>query len=154
MSENKPKGKGSIFSENRYEVSQGYMRHLEKEPSGVQGTQQVAVKNEVKGKPGIQGTQHVAVKTEEGNEPEARNRYFWLGEGASSDPRIHMMYPETESVESSDIDSETSETSSDVFAEFARDFPELAAEIEAESREEDRKRAAETTEKVTGPHFL
>ena len=66
----------------------------------------------VKEAPGIQGTQHVAVKTEEGGESEARNRYFWLGEGASSDPRIHTMYSErghswAESVESSDISTET-----------------------------------------------
>ena len=70
---------------SRYEVSQDYMKHLEREPSGIQGTQHTTVKNEVKEEPGIQGTQHRAVETEEGNESSARNRYFWLGEGSSSD---------------------------------------------------------------------
>ena len=73
---------------------------------------------------------------------------FWLVEGASSDPRIHMMYSERthsdmESAESSDVSSETSETSSDVLGGLAREFPEISAEVEAEIREEDRRRAEE-----------
>ena len=48
-----------------------------------------------------------------------------------------------ESVESSDVDSETSETSSDVLGELYREFPDIKAEIDAEIREEKRERKRE-----------
>ena len=118
------------------------MRHLEEESAGIQGTHHMAVKNE-------EGDARKAVKTEERREPAARCRYFWLGEGASSDPRMHGMFPDRtysdwESVESSDVVSETSETSSDsdILGELyrmSREFLEIKAEVDAEMMEEDRK---------------
>ena len=75
-----------------------------------------------------QGTKHLAVKTEERDEPIAPKRSFWLGKGTGSDPRIHMVYRETDLSEGSSDSS--SDSSSDVLEELARDFPEIAAEIE------------------------
>ena len=118
MGEPQSAGKGSVLKEmfftwnqDRYEVTQRYLKQLEDESAGSQETPRVEVK---KG----ESNEHKRVKTEERNEPATRSRYFWLGEGADSDPRVHGMFPDRtysdwESLESSDEVSESSETSSD-----------------------------------------
>ena len=98
-----------------------------------------------------QGTQHLAVKTEERDGPIAPKRSFWLGEGSGADPRVHMMYRETELSEGSSDSS--SDSSSEVFGELARDFPDIAAEIEADRKEEEKKRVEKQLRKrkLQGP---
>ena len=68
----------------------------------------------------VQGAKHLAIKTEE-----------------RDDPRIHMMYRETELSEGSSDSS--SESSSDVFEESASDFPEIMAEIEEQRKEKEKR---------------
>ena len=97
-----------------------------------------------------QGTQNLAVKTEQMDGPIARGRSFWLGEGAAgTDPRVHMIYRETELSESDSSKDSTSE----LLAELARDFPDIAEEVEAERKEGERKRVEKRLRrrKVPGP---
>ena len=82
--------------------------------------------------------QHVGVKTEEREEPIARGRPLYLGEGAAgADPRVHMMYREAELSESDSSEDSTSE----LLAELARDYPDIAEAVEEERKEDERKRA-------------
>ena len=100
-----------------------------------------------------QGTQRLTVKTEEKDEPIARGRSFWLGEGATgADPRVHMMYRETELSEGSSDSG--SDSSSDVLGELARDFPVIAAEIEEDRKEEERKRVEKRLRRRKVPGHL
>ena len=136
---------------------QNYLKQLDDESAGSQGMHRMDVKKE-------ESSERKRVKTEERNGPAARSRYFWLGGGADSDPRIHGVFPDRtysdwESLESSDEVSESSETSSDsdVLEELRRmdrEFPALRAEADIAMMEEDRKRGGRSIKKITKTYFL
>ena len=127
----------AVKDEGRYEVSQSYMKRLENESRGSNSDS-------------VQGTQQLEVKTEEKDEPKARGRSFWLGEGTSTDPRIHMMYRENELLEDSSSDSSSGEN---IFEELARTLPDVEAEIEAECKKEEKERAERRAKRSRMKHL-